>query len=217
MSAPDVIARRDAMAQGLKRYFTGKPCRKAGHVAHRLCSNGECLACVSAQGAERSRRRYAADAAKAIERKKRWAAANPDKAKAHTLRWRAANPDAWRESNRKSKQARQKIYNERQRQDYALNPEKYRVVERKRRAQMRALPGAHTPDDIAEIMKAQGGRCAYCRTNIKRSSRHVDHIVPLALGGSNARTNIQIACPSCNRSKGAKDPILFAQSIGLLL
>lgn len=39
-----IITRQDAKAQGLKRYFTGGPCKR-GHVAERLVSNGKCVEC----------------------------------------------------------------------------------------------------------------------------------------------------------------------------
>lgn len=40
---------------------------------------------------------------------------------------------------------------------------------------------------------------------------------PLARGGTNQRTNLQLLCPPCNLSKSAKDPIDFMQSRGFLL
>ena len=39
---------------------------------------------------------------------------------------------------------------------------------------------------------------------------HPDHVMPLALGGSNDAANIVASCPSCNMSKGAKHPIEWA-------
>jgi hypothetical protein len=39
-----IIRRVDAISQGLKRYFTGKPC-KNGHVAERFCASGRCSDC----------------------------------------------------------------------------------------------------------------------------------------------------------------------------
>ena len=73
------------------------------------------------------------------------------------------------------------------------------------------------PDNaIAEIMRLQRGRCAYCRRDIRKCF-HVDHIKARANGGGNTRSNIQLTCPRCNRSKGKKDPIVFAQSLGRLL
>lgn len=41
-----VIKKRDAKAQGLKKYFTGKPC-KNGHLSERLVSDGHCIECKS--------------------------------------------------------------------------------------------------------------------------------------------------------------------------
>ena len=40
----NTLVRKAAIANGLKRYFTGKPC-KHGHVAERLSHNGSCLEC----------------------------------------------------------------------------------------------------------------------------------------------------------------------------
>lgn len=45
----------------------------------------------------------------------------------------------------------------------------------------------------------------------------MDHIMPLALGGTNTDDNIQLLCPTCNRSKHAKHPVDFMQQRGFLL
>ena len=39
-----IISRTEALAAGLKHYFTGKPCRR-GHVALRLVSICACVEC----------------------------------------------------------------------------------------------------------------------------------------------------------------------------
>jgi 5-methylcytosine-specific restriction endonuclease McrA len=79
-----------------------------------------------------------------------------------------------------------------------------------------AAEGSHTPDEIKELIRRQKGRCAYCSKSI-RKGYHVDHVIPLARGGSNWITNIAMACARCNTSKGATDPIVFAQRLGRLL
>jgi hypothetical protein len=65
-----VISRKEARAQGLKRYFTGKPC-KHGHICERITSTWACLACV--------RRRYAAQRKERREYHRRYYAAHREK------------------------------------------------------------------------------------------------------------------------------------------
>jgi hypothetical protein len=40
----NITSRKDALAQGLARYFTGKPC-KHGHTGERHTVNGLCVQC----------------------------------------------------------------------------------------------------------------------------------------------------------------------------
>ena len=42
----EIITRAEAKAQGLKRYFTGKPC-KHGHVSERWASVKSCICCAN--------------------------------------------------------------------------------------------------------------------------------------------------------------------------
>ncbi len=43
-----IISRREAKAQGLKWYFTDKPCSRSSHIAARQVSNGKCCECSRA-------------------------------------------------------------------------------------------------------------------------------------------------------------------------
>ena len=42
----DIITRKDALAQGLNRYFIGKPCKR-GHVSEKYAKTGQCVKCLS--------------------------------------------------------------------------------------------------------------------------------------------------------------------------
>lgn len=228
--ADAIISRKDARAQGRKRYFTGEPC-KLGHIAERLVSNLTCMACQRIKArlqypnrdkeAEHERlRQWKADNREKVNASSRAANARPE-TKARKAAWYQANcerirakarsePGKYRESNIASAAAWK-----------AANPERYaehmRIAARVRRARKHKSNGTHTAADLAEILAAQGGRCAYCRADLKRTKKHVDHIVPLARGGSNGRANLQYLCQPCNQAKNWKDPIDFAQSVGLLL
>ena len=100
----------------------------------------------------------------------------------------------------------------------AENPEVIRNIRRQRKARVRNAEGTHSVEDVAAILKAQTGRCANpaCRKKLGKNY-HVDHIRPIARGGSNERTNLQLMCAPCNQKKHSKDPIEWARSNGFLL
>ena len=55
------------------------------------------------------------------------------------------------------------------------------------------------------------GRCAACHVDLSGivslwSEKNFDHVVPLASGGLNDVTNIQLLCARCNQSKGDGEP-----------
>ena len=68
---------------------------------------------------------------------------------------------------------------------------------------------------VTELLVAQEGKCVYCGCDIL-DSRHIDHIVPLALGGSNTDDNIQLTCPKCNIDKGDTHPLLFKHNLKII-
>jgi hypothetical protein len=45
----EYITRDDAVRQGLKRYFTGIPCKQNGHIAERFVSTRACVDCMYAK------------------------------------------------------------------------------------------------------------------------------------------------------------------------
>ena len=76
--------------------------------------------------------------------------------------------------------------------------------------------GSHTYNDIENILIFQKNKCVICKVSIKKKY-HVDHVIPLSRGGSNDKDNIQLLCPSCNMSKGAKEQTTFIQERGYLI
>lgn len=49
-------------------------------------------------------------------------------------------------------------------------------------------------------------RCGYCLSpqHLVMARLEIEHIIPLAKGGSNAESNLWLACPICNRHKADK-------------
>lgn len=200
-----------AREAGRTRYFTGHPC-KNGHIAERMLSNRQCCECLA-------------------ERRRQHIAAKPEIRRASKNGNRAANLEEHRRLGRERYAKRSPVYAERMREYRAANPDRIRATKRrtyeatydkilarnrKRRAQERDAPGGHTVEDIVDIRRLQGDRCAICSKALKGRGQ-VDHIIALVKGGSDDRSNLQLACGPCNSRKRDKDPITFMRERGLLL
>lgn len=166
---------------------------------------------------------------------KAWAAINPGKSAIISKKWREDNPDRVVELSRShySKNAEKYIARARAwylenteratrrlRAYYLANKEKYSALGRNRRARERNANGTHTAADVKAIFESQRGMCASCPKKLIKSGKnryHVDHIQPLARGGSNDKYNLQCLCPGCNLRKHAKDPLDWAWENGRLL
>lgn len=205
--ADALLSRADAVAAGLKRYFTGKPCKNA-HISQRKVHNRHCVQCAN----EEAVATRIAEPARVRERDAAWRRANPERMAVNGKRYYDANTAKrlegqrrWREANRAYIKA-----------VYENNKDRWRIYQATRRALIKAAGGTHNTDQIDALFVRQKGKCPWCKVSLK-AGYHIDHHMPLAKGGSNDIGNIRLLCPDCNRRKSHKHPIAFAQSLGLLL
>lgn len=141
---------------------------------------------------------------------------NKDKAKSDTSAWRAANPekvraykDAYYKANAEKVKMASVVWGK-------AHPESHRITEQNRRAKKRAAGGRLSKSLSAQLFKLQRGKCACCGQRLGKDF-HLDHSMPLALGGSNTDGNMQLLRSTCNLQKSAKHPVDFMQSRGFLL
>jgi 5-methylcytosine-specific restriction endonuclease McrA len=73
-----------------------------------------------------------------------------------------------------------------------------------KRGNGRLGPGRRREIERAYIIERDGSRCHICGKKCKPNEIHLDHLVPLADGGTHAPENIAVACASCNLSRGAR-------------
>jgi len=63
------------------------------------------------------------------------------------------------------------------------------------------------------IFNKTHGHCGYCGCKITPDNFQVDHITPLAKGGSNYEFNLIASCSLCNKYKGALSVVEFKKRI----
>ena len=51
--------------------------------------------------------------------------------------------------------------------------------------------------------------CVYCAAALLEDNFVLDHLVPVAKGGTNGRHNLVAACELCNRRRSDSEPIQF--------
>lgn len=126
---------------------------------------------------------------------------NANKVKQAQDDWRARNLD------------QQKTYKQKY---FAENVDSFYARSANRRARKLSVGGKLTLDLSSKLFKLQKGKCACCKKPLG-SNYHMDHIMPLALGGSNTDDNIQLLRARCNLQKQAKHPVDFMRQRGYLL
>lgn len=96
-----MITRKNALLQGLTRYFTGKPC-KHDHIAERYTGNKTCCEC----GNTAAKRTKAKNPLKVYEENKKWRQSNLEKSYLHTRKYvknNRAKRNLWTTNYREAK------------------------------------------------------------------------------------------------------------------
>lgn len=138
---------------------------------------------------ERWRRYRQKNAKERAAAHRKWVRDNPDRARARNRRWAArhrertrAKAKAWRMANPAGAQAL------------------WRASKSRRRAREHCAAGKTTRAKLQARWDYFGGRCWMCGG----VANSIDHVIPLAKGGSNWPSNLRPACLACNTRKGVR-------------
>jgi len=218
----------------------GKPCIKCGAMDRG--NHGQCRPCAKATAyawaaankdrAKENRDKWqAANRIKLAEQSAAWRAANPEKAKSIRETWANNNPGKaeesslkWRGLNREKIRVAAVAYRVANPEKsiasvmkwYAKNPESRRIHAHNRRARALEAGGQLSNGLAQKLFKLQKGKCPCCAQPLGENY-HLDHKMPLALGGTNTDDNMQLLRQRCNNQKHAKHPVDFMQERGFLL
>lgn len=135
----------------------------------------------------------------ALEYAKKYAAENEAYVRAYNVKWREENRDLYRTIKRQSR---------------VKHAERCRIERANRSARKRGAEGKYGARDIQKLYLEQAGRCATCSKEFPQIGKcrfHIDHIMPLKLGGSNWPHNLQLLCVTCNCRKRDMHPDKWAE------
>lgn len=166
---------------------------------------------------ELGRKRYADNAEEMRARQRKYKAENKEILRKRRISEYAAKRSEILEAAKKYREDNRERLNAQQRARRESNPEKCRESAMRRRARKHGGTEHYTASQLRSLWESVQHKCACCSAPITTKTRHIDHITPLARGGSNAIRNIQFLCRHCNVSKNARDPIEFMRSRGRLL
>jgi 5-methylcytosine-specific restriction endonuclease McrA len=135
-----------------------------------------------------SRQRHKAKHREAIREKDAvYRAVRRDQDSARTRAWYLANREHVAELARKRHEA---------------EPEARRAKKHNRRAKVSLAGGSCSPTEWGKILKRYNHTCPGCGETEEKLT--VDHVVPVALGGTSNPDNLQPLCRRCNSRKGKK-------------
>lgn len=195
----NTITRKQAIDQGLPRYFTGKPC-KHGHVVERYVLNWTCVTCHGLKCAEYQPKWRAANPHKAVEYGEKYA----EKHKARNKEWRKKNRDRCAETQRawnaKNREKRNDLSKKWRSENHSVM---IAHVKKRKLDKLNRTPVWLTDDDF--WMMSEMYHLAEIRTKITGIVWHVDHVIPLrgkTVSGFHVPSNLRVITAQENMKKG---------------
>jgi 5-methylcytosine-specific restriction endonuclease McrA len=199
-----------------------KVCKKCGQPRDRVCKpcrNSTARAWAAANTEKRKKandKYYAAKSQEIHAVNKVWKVANKDRLVELTSARLARNKGTIQAQQAQYHLANKQKINERSAAWRAANPEKSRIQQQNRRAKVRSVGGKLSSNLVEKLFALQKGRCACCGAALSGDT-HLDHIMPIALGGVNKDSNMQLLTQRCNNQKHAKHPVDFMRERGFLI
>jgi 5-methylcytosine-specific restriction endonuclease McrA len=149
--------------------------------------NNQCKVCVKKLAAKR----YIRNREKTLKNNHKWWAEHADLSAQIKAEWRKRNPEKNQELSRSYRQK---------------NIERVRMLDRVQASKRRAWKHGVESDGstLADLIELNPQLICYLCNQEITGDIHIDHVIPLARGGSDTIDNKALTHPFCNMSKGAK-------------
>ncbi len=153
-----------------------------------------------------------------------WRQANPEKTRQYAIESRKNNPQKHRDNVKRFRDKNKELVYKRvkewkdknkelvlkyTREWKRRNPERVSISELPGRVRRRGNTNRETINEfmIETPMWHGGYYCEKCGRELNFSEKrilHIDHVIPLVLGGNGNKENLQLLCQKCNLTKGMK-------------
>lgn len=143
-----------------------------------------------------------------LSRHAAWAKNNRDTTNQISRKWNELNRHTKRELNSTYRAAKNEEIKQKRKTQRLLDPSLERVKSATRKALKLGNGGILSKNIVQLLLEQQQGLCACCQIPLN-GSFHLDHIMPLSLGGRNEDSNTQLLLPRCNLQKFNSPPEKF--------
>jgi len=210
VSKMDIISREEAKRQGLKRYFTGKPCLR-GHICERYIISSTCTQCQKDRGSKwakdnreqknkRQRELHKLNLDRYIEYQRKFRKKHPKRAKSYFLKWMLSHQKQYKKSLKEYRLNNLEKYNATKRIWEMNNKGKRNAYTSKRIAMRRRATMKWANMGAIEQIYIESSRL----TEEKGVQYTVDHIIPMQgklVSGLHVENNLQIITRVRNSEK----------------
>lgn len=204
--------------------YIGNACRPCANIvaAEYRKNNKEKMRVATDKWKAENPEKVKAAAKRVFEKRKLlFPALEAERARVAQNKWAKNNPDKVRaikaKTTKKNKHAIDAKARERTKKWKMLNKEQVIIQNHNKRARTKAAFGKLSAGLAHKLLLLQKYTCACgCGGNLN-DGYHLDHRMPIALGGANEDSNIQLLTAKCNLQKHKKHPIEFMRSRGFLL
>jgi hypothetical protein len=176
----NIISKEYAIKLGLKRFFTGIPC-KYGHIDERFVSTRRCVTCCNI-----SRNKHRAE--------------NKDKYDQQLAEWCEKNKTKVAEYDKERYHDNKQYHRDKRNRWHKNNPHRGNEWSAARRARKLSQTPEMTESEKQEIKNIYYR--AWCYSQVEIWNFHVDHVIPLAKGGLHHPSNLQVLEATQNLVKG---------------
>lgn len=211
-------------------------CTKKSYPTNRICRNCRNAQSAERRSSNRDkyssqrRRHYAENRTSELDRARDYRRSHPVEVKNSQQKYKEAhreylrimdrerrknNQEKYRAACREYYRRHKQYFSEKEKAFIRKNPlyhishrrkniEIYREYINRRRARIKGSVVERI--DRSAIYKRDSGRCHICGAKVSRKVWHLDHLIPVSLGGPHVASNVAVACPGCNQKRSNTGP-----------